>query len=231
MSDNSRWRQAQSAEQRYWDQVSMRGLEILRVLINNQERAERLTQLLPVRVGASVEMGIGPLGIGVSAFLTQVKSRVGIEPLGPIQLLHGDARLLAFVNALRQGVCYVRASGEHIPIRSQSADLAICANVLDHVSDAGAVLGEIYRVLKPGGFLYLEVDTFSIAGLAKWYLWTSYRHRNEIMVEAHPYRFRERTLTSLLNAQGFEVLRQFGHTRLGNLWGRSQPSTFFAVRA
>ncbi len=36
-------------------------------------------------------------------------------------------------------------------------DLVICAQVLEHVSDPNALLEEMISLLKPGGFLYLEV--------------------------------------------------------------------------
>ena len=40
---------------------------------------------------------------------------------------------------------------QHIPFSDETFDLVICNHVLEHVADAGAALGEIHRVLKPGG--------------------------------------------------------------------------------
>ena len=42
-----------------------------------------------------------------------------------------------------------------IPLRSQSVDVALNTQVLEHVPDPGLVLAELNRVLKEGGFLYL----------------------------------------------------------------------------
>ena len=85
------------------------------------------------------------------------------------------------------------------------------------------MLAEIRRVLRPGGGLFLEVDTFSITGLLKWHFWTKRRHSNEILVRAHPYRFREGDVCSLLKMHSFECTLNAGHSRLE--WGSRQKST------
>lgn len=51
------------------------------------------------------------------------------------------------------------------PRRGACADIASCVDVLDHVADAGAVAGEIARVLKPGG-LFLS-DTINRTRFSK----------------------------------------------------------------
>lgn len=48
------------------------------------------------------------------------------------------------------------------PIKSQSVDVAICDFVLEHVEDPEAFFSEIYRVLKPNG--YLCVRTTNLLG-------------------------------------------------------------------
>jgi SAM-dependent methyltransferase len=229
MRENLRWQQAQSAEKGYWEGLRRGDAAILRDLVSKQEQADRLKDFLPKRFSTSIEVGIGPIGVGLSAFLKQAQARIGIDPLERLQF-QCDPRLLAFVESLRESVIYVKASGESLPIGSQTVDLAVCANVLDHVSNAEAVLSEIHRVLKPGGLFDLEVDTFSMAGLAKWSLWTQRRHRNEILVQAHPYRFRDQSLALMLNARGFEIVRRIGRTWADALLGASRPSLFVAVK-
>jgi len=44
-----------------------------------------------------------------------------------------------------------------LPFADQSVDVIISNAVLEHVRDAEAAIGEIRRVLKPGGFVYIEV--------------------------------------------------------------------------
>jgi SAM-dependent methyltransferase len=55
-------------------------------------------------------------------------------------------------------IVYIEAKGEGIPLPSGCADLIINENCLDHVTDPGAVVREMVRLLKPGGHLWLFVD-------------------------------------------------------------------------
>jgi 2-polyprenyl-6-hydroxyphenyl methylase/3-demethylubiquinone-9 3-methyltransferase len=56
-------------------------------------------------------------------------------------------------------------TGEHLPVAESSVDIVLCVDVLEHVRDLDAVIGEIRRVLKPGGlFLF---DTINRTWLSK----------------------------------------------------------------
>lgn len=52
---------------------------------------------------------------------------------------------------------HIIASGEALPLKSNSFDAVICSEVLEHVRDPRIVLDEIARVLRPGGRLLLTV--------------------------------------------------------------------------
>ena len=43
-----------------------------------------------------------------------------------------------------------------IPVPDESVDGIICHQVLEHVTDPARVVGELYRVLRPGGRLLLS---------------------------------------------------------------------------
>lgn len=47
-----------------------------------------------------------------------------------------------------------------IPVEDDRYDLILCTQVLEHVPDPNVVLAELYRVLKPGGFLWLSTPLF-----------------------------------------------------------------------
>jgi ubiquinone/menaquinone biosynthesis C-methylase UbiE len=47
------------------------------------------------------------------------------------------------------------------PIEENSFDLVHCAHVLEHLPPTATVIEEIYRVLKPGGVLFIECPHFS----------------------------------------------------------------------
>jgi SAM-dependent methyltransferase len=51
----------------------------------------------------------------------------------------------------------VQADLARLPIRDASVDGVLCEMVLEHVLDAASALGELRRVLKPGGRVFLAV--------------------------------------------------------------------------
>jgi len=51
----------------------------------------------------------------------------------------------------------IAAVGESLPLMDASCDVITCCSVLEHVQDPRAVLAEVARVLKPGGWLHLGV--------------------------------------------------------------------------
>lgn len=229
MHSGSRWHEAQQAEHECWAGVATNDELVSQTLACNQELAARLRALLPTRRLIGLELGIGSLGVGVIGFLPELEVRIGLDPLLPV-CLRCSAALRARVQELRESVRYLNATAENIPLENQSVDLAICCNALDHVRDANAVLAEVRRIIRPGGALFLEVDTFSITGLLKWHFWTKRRHAGEILVRAHPYRFCEANVSSLLKVHGFDIALKDGHSRLNGIFGRSHPSLFWALR-
>lgn len=51
--------------------------------------------------------------------------------------------------------CFVQADAERLPFRDERFDLVVSAGVLHHIPRTEAAIGEIHRVLKPGGTIIL----------------------------------------------------------------------------
>lgn len=51
-------------------------------------------------------------------------------------------------------------NGQAIPLAPDSVDCAICTEVFGNIRDVGALMREIARVLKPGGFFYFTTPFF-----------------------------------------------------------------------
>ena len=60
---------------------------------------------------------------------------------------------------------YRLCTTERLPFNDQEMDVVTCFDVLEHIPDKGRTLGEIDRVLKPGGWLFF--DTLNKTFLAR----------------------------------------------------------------
>ncbi len=223
MTAPTRWQEAQSAENEYWTGLSAPTVQ--QILDRNETVAKILSSWVPEFPALAMEIGIGGLGVGLLGFIPDIPVRIGVDPLPLVHPSCGE-ELLREIQSRRDALHFVRSSGEALPFQNGCAGLAVCFNVLDHVHNAPQVVGEIFRILRPGGLFFLGVDTFSYLGLAKWYLWTKPRHANEILVRAHPYRFLERHVKKMCCAAGFELVRTTRREPMDLLIGRSVPTPF-----
>ena len=110
--------------------------------LDNQRRAELIAEeaaKLPPQVRRLLD--VGGRGKPYACFFT---SRVAchyvldVEPASSVDVV-GDARTMPFSDA--------------------SMDVVLCTQVLEHIPEPVAVIGEIRRVLKPGGTLLLSVPS------------------------------------------------------------------------
>jgi SAM-dependent methyltransferase len=229
MVNIERWREAQATEPGFFAGMALGVTETLDVLYHNAAKARHLLGLLKEMPRISVEIGPGPWGFGISGFLTNIPIRFCVEP-DPRLELDARAPFTPFIVEWRRPVQYIVGTGEDIPLANKSSDLVICCNVIDHAYRPDKILSEIARILKPGGLFYFDVDTFSLLGLLKWYTWTKYRHKDELLVTAHTYRMFEPNVLRRLKAAGFTVLHRKGHNLL-SLWiGHSRISTFMLCK-
>ena len=101
--------------------------------------------------GATIEIGAGT-GLNLAHYPAALERLVLVEPDA-----HMIKRLTRRVERARVGAEIVAASAEQLPFADDSFDTAVVTFVLCTVDDAGRVLSEVGRVLKPGGrLLFLE---------------------------------------------------------------------------
>jgi hypothetical protein len=127
-----------------------------------------------------VEIGAGPYPAIAAA--PRWRRAVAVDPLAKGYAEEG------LLPAAADHITYIEAPGEKIPLPAGFADLVIIENALDHVSDPGAVLAEIVRLLRPGGLLWLLVDLSTYSD------------------HMHPHPFDEPRVRGLLRQAGFGVV-------------------------
>jgi SAM-dependent methyltransferase len=111
-------------------------------------RLTRLEQLLARSVGglSLLNIGCGPGGFNA------VAQQAGARAWG----IDSSAEAVSIAAARVPGGRFLCADAMSLPFRDRRFDLVYCYSTLEHVADAGRVLREIVRVLRPGGRLYLH---------------------------------------------------------------------------
>jgi SAM-dependent methyltransferase len=130
------------------------------------------------------------VGCGTGAVLKRLGNReknVGID-LAPEAISFCRERGL---NNVRQGDIHA------LPFPDASFDAVICSSVLYHqwVSDVEGAVGEMRRVLRPGGVVLINVPAFAFLHSA---------HDEAVMTAR---RFRKREIRQLLQKQDFQIRR------------------------
>jgi ubiquinone/menaquinone biosynthesis C-methylase UbiE len=115
------------------------------------QRLARLERALgrPVAGLALLDAGCGTGGFSVAA------GRAGAIAWGA----DGDAEAVAIARARLGAPRVVRAPAESLPFRPATFDVVYCFSTLEHLADAGRALGEMARVLRPGGALYVHTPS------------------------------------------------------------------------
>jgi SAM-dependent methyltransferase len=81
----------------------------------------------------------------------------------------------------------------HIPLRAGAVDLVTAFDIIEHVEDDAAALGDLVRVCRPGGHLLLTVPAFP-------FLWG-----NQDVVSHHRRRYTLRALRARVEEAGLRI--------------------------
>ena len=91
-----------------------------------------------------------------TCWATELLARVGVRTVSvdlSLEMMRRGRQRLAADSRLvfRHEAAFVTARSQALPFRADSFDGVLCLNALHHLPSYAAALGEIYRVLKPGG--------------------------------------------------------------------------------
>lgn len=135
-----------------------------------------------------------------------------------LPILHAKATIVGVdvsPEMIRQGKCDLAKAGfpdvelhvgdaTRLDFPTGAFDAVLCSEVIEHIPDAAAAIGEMYRVLRPGGRLVLSTPNRS-----SWYGFDRYIVWNRLLRREwnHPFdRWRTiEELSRLLEDQGFAI--------------------------
>jgi SAM-dependent methyltransferase len=112
------------------------------------DTVRQVSRYTPLDGKSVVDVGGGP-GYFADAFRAAGARYAGIDP---------DAGELTARGGVPEG--FLRASGLALPLADGSLDVCMSSNVLEHVPDPERMAGEMVRVVRPGGLVWLSWTTW-----------------------------------------------------------------------
>lgn len=91
-----------------------------------------------------------------TCWASEMLSRLGVRTVSidlSVEMMRRGRERLAADSRLvfRESAAFVASRGQSLPFATESFDGVLCMNALHHLPSYAAALGEIFRVLKPGG--------------------------------------------------------------------------------
>jgi ubiquinone/menaquinone biosynthesis C-methylase UbiE len=140
--------------------------QIVPLLINLSMRQRSLAdyrrRVVPAAEGCVLEIGVGP-GLNLPFYSQRARQVIGLEPSPKLIALARRAPSAA------GGAQFIKGSAEEIPLKDGTIDTVVMTFTLCSIPDASRALGEIRRVLKPGGrLLFAEHGRAPEPNVARW---------------------------------------------------------------
>jgi len=131
---------------------------------NNDSKAKEILKYLDRVVIVSapkkvLDLGCGPVPVNLQYLHEAGYDARGVEPVK--KYVETGNEFLNSSGVVIEGTC------EAIPFPDEVFDIIICTQVMEHVDSPEKSLNEMFRVLKPGGVVYISSENrqrFSISG-------------------------------------------------------------------
>jgi SAM-dependent methyltransferase len=142
----------------------------------SDRRAEKLLKWLSRLIDTGRHLDICVVGCGhaPTIMLSLMKAGHSVTGIEPVASYVDSAK-----GFLRNEQCVLQGAAEKLPLQDSSQDVVLLENVIEHVDSVSLSLSEAFRVIRPGGLMYVD---------------TNNRHRlsifgknNEFRVRLFPY--------------------------------------------
>jgi len=190
-----KFKRAQAYQMRYWDEQWKDNRE-------RQQRAKKIwsryINILKAQADLKPSDKILDIGCGPCGMINFIPAgeRYGVDPLMDYYLSNFD---------MPQEVKWIKGSGEDLPFADKQFNIVIATDTLDHAENPSKILGEMKRVLKDGGFVFLTVNTYSqITNLIK-----NIHRKLDIESPAELGSFSFKQVRRLLESFGFRIVNSW----------------------
>jgi ubiquinone/menaquinone biosynthesis C-methylase UbiE len=154
--DHQRWTDAQEFEKECWEKAWTNGSDYQDWWQKKFDGYDILENNTPDEINA-IEVGCGPF--------TNIRIVESVLQYKTIKITLSDPLMDSYLNLPscwtkdnQKRLTIDRSQLEDLKFSSETFDLLICVNVLDHVEDVDKCFNEIHRVLKKDGILILGQD-------------------------------------------------------------------------
>lgn len=189
--------------------------------LRSQMIRKRLEAVKPIVATTRVlEVGSGTGGL-IFGFGNNL--RVGVDPLAD--------HYKQLYPKLQSTANTVAARGEDLPFADASFDIVLSDNVIDHAEQPFTIVGEMIRVLRPGGLLYFTVNIhhpiYHLASMAHG-AWNALGLKIELSAFAdHTVHLTEKRVADCFTHQPLKIIEQsssIARARESGVGGNSQES-------
>ena len=163
---------------------------------------ERIVNALGVLEGGGPYLDVGVGGSGATVIEV---ARRGIDAVGCDLSVPGvvQARRFAAAEGVEDRAAFVACAAEALPFADGSFGSASAVAVLEHLDDDAAAAGELARVVRPGGLVWITVpNAYRYIPPPLWPVYLVHDRRL-----GHKRHYDERRLTGLLAAAGLQHVR------------------------
>jgi len=147
------------ATNRYWLEGGLKSFK--KSLENHVELSKSLADSilnnLPKKPKVVVDIGAGYGGVAVNLALKGFNV-TAVEPVKKERDV--IAYFLRRFPKAKKNLKIIEGAAENLPIKSNSVDLCVLSQVLEHVEDSDKTMCEIIRVLKPGGYCHISSPNY-----------------------------------------------------------------------